>query len=285
LPGIGGTISNRNKEALLEAEAAGIHVAIATGRRHRYAYQVLSELGLSPDATLISSNGSMTRTFGNHVDGGQLIEFFSMDRVVARELATLLRGLGTTVFTYDELHGTLGGDLVTESLKTAHPRLELWIKANAAYLREVCPLEKNFDEEDREGRVLLQGMIAGNIAEVMEAERRVKNFVYRDEVNTHRTEYPEWDMAFLDLMPKGISKGTALHNTTHRLGLKQEQVMAIGDNWNDIDMLEYAGHAVLMGNAGQEMKTLARARGWHITTENYKDGVAEVIESLLAKVW
>jgi hypothetical protein len=57
--------------------------------------------------------------------------------------------------------------------------------------------------------------------------------------------------------------------------------MAIGDNLNDLEMLEYAGRAVVMGNASEEIRALARRQGWEITASNDDDGVAQAIEELL----
>ncbi len=59
--------------------------------------------------------------------------------------------------------------------------------------------------------------------------------------------------------------------------------MAIGDNWNDLPMLEVAGYPVLMGNAPEELREMAMARGWEITGRNGEDGVAQAIERLLGR--
>jgi len=59
--------------------------------------------------------------------------------------------------------------------------------------------------------------------------------------------------------------------------------MAIGDNLNDLEMLEYAGRSVVMGNASQEVRELAQRRGWEITASNDNDGVALAIEELLRR--
>ena len=60
--------------------------------------------------------------------------------------------------------------------------------------------------------------------------------------------------------------------------------MAIGDNWNDVDMLEWAGQAIVMGNAAQELRTMAKMRGWKQAPHNDQDGVAQVLEAAVTKV-
>ena len=97
----------------------------------------------------------------------------------------------------------------------------------------------------------------------------------------HRTEYAARNLSILDLLPPGCSKGAALDSLARIRGLEREQIMAIGDNLNDLEMLEYAGRAVVMANASEEILTLARRRGWEITASNDDDGVALAVEEIL----
>jgi hydroxymethylpyrimidine pyrophosphatase-like HAD family hydrolase len=98
----------------------------------------------------------------------------------------------------------------------------------------------------------------------------------------HRTEYPERDLSILDILPAGCSKGAAVLALAAAQGITAERVMAIGDNWNDVSMLEAAGVAVLMANAPEDLKALGRELGWRIGRSNREDGVAEAIEGALA---
>jgi hypothetical protein len=98
----------------------------------------------------------------------------------------------------------------------------------------------------------------------------------------HRTEYPARDLSILDILPAGCSKGAALLSLAATRGIELSQILAIGDNWNDVSMLEVAGSAVLMDNAPEDLKALARERGWRVGLTNIGDGVAEAIEAALA---
>jgi hypothetical protein len=98
-----------------------------------------------------------------------------------------------------------------------------------------------------------------------------------------KTEYPGRDLSILDLLPQGVSKGWALARLAGRLGVDQQETMAIGDNWNDVDMLEWAGQGVIMGNAVGELLTMAKKRGWKQAPPNDDDGVAVVLEAATAK--
>jgi hydroxymethylpyrimidine pyrophosphatase-like HAD family hydrolase len=69
-----------------------------------------------------------------------------------------------------------------------------------------------------------------------------------------------------------------------RLGIAQSETMAIGDNWNDETMLDWAGTGVLMGNATEELRTLAGERGWLIGPTNSEDGVAVMLERAVASL-
>lgn len=277
LPGVHGPVSERNRQALLEAEAAGIEIAIATGRRHSYALKAIDQIGLKPSTYILSANGATTRRLS-----GEMIEGASMEIEVARRLVPMLRGLGITVFTFEDEDGPMTSRMVTESVEPIHPRIDLWVRANRDHIEAVTPLENALRAELPAGRLLVQGMCAGTMEDVLEAERRVLSGEIAERLAVHRTEYTEWNIAFLDLMPEGISKGYALSRLAARLSIRREQVMAMGDNWNDLAMLEFAGYPVLMGNALPEMHTLARERGWQVTASNNDDGVAMAVEAAVA---
>ena len=93
------------------------------------------------------------------------------------------------------------------------------------------------------------------------------------------TEYLHRDFSLVDVVRDGCSKGAALRVWAERRGLRSTEVMAVGDNLNDLDMLEYAGAPVVMGNAVAELK----ARGWRITSSNDEGGVCDTIETLVLR--
>jgi len=98
----------------------------------------------------------------------------------------------------------------------------------------------------------------------------------------NRTDYPSRDLSILDILPAGCSKGAALLSLAATRGIDPSRILVIGDNWNDVSMLEAAGAALLMDNAPEDLKVLARACGWRIGPSNSADGVADAIESALA---
>ena len=82
-----------------------------------------------------------------------------------------------------------------------------------------------------------------------------------------------------EAMPKGYTKATALKALSEKLGFSPEQVMALGDAANDLEMLEFAYHSVAMGNATDEVKSICR----YETTTNDNAGVAQAIYDYVLK--
>jgi Cof subfamily protein (haloacid dehalogenase superfamily) len=272
LPTFAQKIGERTARALKAAQDAGITVAIATGRRTNYTAPLLEGLGLRADTPLITSNGAVIRTLG-----GEAIDRSHMEARVCRGLCGLLRQFGAVVFTFDRPGR---GELVLEELEQTHGRISLWIEANRDAIEVVKPLENALPD----GEDPIQGMVTGSIARMREAEKTLKASEWSSSCECICTEYPARDLSILDLLPPGVSKGWALARLAGRLGIDRKETMAIGDNWNDVDMLEWAGQGVMMGNAAQELRTMAKMRGWKQAPPNDQDGVAVVLESALAKV-
>jgi hypothetical protein len=160
--------------------------------------------------------------------------------------------------------------------------------ANEPYISHVAPIERAL-----EGEAPIQMMICGTIERMRTAEVRLLEHpgvcaVGADsdpdaEIALHRTEYPERNLSIVDILPAGCSKGAALLRLAARRGLGAEEILAIGDNWNDLSMLEMAGRRVLMGNAPEDLKREAAERGWAVGRRHDEDGVAEAIEAIMAE--
>jgi Cof subfamily protein (haloacid dehalogenase superfamily) len=269
LPSTGLRISPRNCAALRAAEAAGIEIVIATGRRQAYAMPLIAQVGLDENSVMISSNGAVVRGFD-----GELLDRRFLPLETARKLSVALRGHGTMVFTFDR-EGA--GALVIEDLKQLHARIDRWVEANRPYLVEVQPIERAFDA----GEEPIQGMLCGTVEEMVAAEKALLLTDVAGQIATHRTEYASRNLSILDLLPPGCSKGAALDCLARIRGLEPENIMAIGDNLNDLEMLDYSGFGVVMGNASAEIRALAERAGWQITASNDEDGVALAIEEVL----
>jgi hypothetical protein len=272
LPNDAQTVSRRNAQALRAAQQAGITVTIATGRRMAYTVPLLEGLGLRADTPLLTSNGAVIRTLG-----GQLIDRCHLEARVARGLCALLRPFGAMVFTFDRPGR---GELVLEDLEQVHGRIALWVETNRNAIEVFKPLELAFND----GEDPIQGMVAGHLSRMREAEQALKASEWSGSCECVRTEYPARDLSILDLLPRGVSKGWALEQLAARLGVDRKETMAIGDNWNDVAMLKWAGQGVMMGNAAGELRAMAKTRGWRQAPPNDEDGVAVVLEATLKKL-
>ncbi len=271
LPTFGQVVSRRSAAALRAVQEAGIALTVATGRRAAYTAPLLEGVGLRAETPLITSNGAVTRTLA-----GEAIDRCHLDARVARGLCGILRPFGAVVFTFDRPGR---GELVLENLEQAHGRIAMWVEANRNAIEVVEPLERALENGDDP----IQGMVAGSMDKMKQAERALRASEWSEACECVRTEYPARDLSIVDLLPPGVSKGWALERLAARLGVDRKETMAIGDNWNDLGMLEWAGQAVVMGNAADELRAMAKLRGWKQAPLNDHDGVAQVLESMLAR--
>ncbi|HEY5253272.1 MAG TPA: HAD-IIB family hydrolase [Acidobacteriaceae bacterium] len=270
-----GVLTESTAAALRKAVASGVEVVFATGRRHSFAWTMLATLGLDPETVLISSNGAITRTFG-----GRPIDRTGMPVETALQLCSHLNDFrNSLVFTFDR---TGPGALVVENIPALHARLSRWVESNLHELEAVLPLERAFDS----GEEPVQAMICGTLAVMSEGlavldapTEQAENL--RKIISIHRTEYPARDLSIVDLMPNGCSKGSALARLAEDRGVDAADIVAIGDNMNDAEMLAYAGHAVVMENSPMELLDMAAANGWSVTGSNEFDGAAQAILRML----
>ncbi len=284
LLGLDGRVGPRNLAALRGAYQAGILVVVATGRRHFYALKVLGELGMLERAILVSSNGAVVRSFGS-----EFIERTLMPGDTARWLCGYLGEFrNALVITFDKVDANgedTRGALVVEELEDLHSSIGAWMRSNEAYIERVSPIE-----DALMGDPPIQMMLCGTLDRMRRAEalmltgegvRAADDTRPGGRIALNRTEYPARDLALLDLLPAGCSKGAALLRLGETHGIDAAEIMAIGDNWNDLSMLEIAGFPVLMGNAPADLRTMASERGWAVTTTHDADGVAEAIDRAL----
>jgi HAD superfamily hydrolase (TIGR01484 family) len=278
-------VSARNLAALRSAEDRGIEIAIATGRRHSYAMRVLRALDLGSGRALISSNGTVIRTIGSN-----LLHRAHMPLETARWLCDHVREFrNTLVLTFDRVRPDGDDDrgaLVCEHLDELNASIGRWMEANALYIAHTTPIEQALHEH-----APIQMMLCGPLDRMRAAEAhlltdpRVSNIDADNtsgiEVTLHRTEYPDRDLCILDILPAGCSKASALRHYAQLRGIEASEILAIGDNWNDVPMLRFAGQSVVMANAPADLLALAAESGWQITSSNDEDGVALAIEAIL----
>lgn len=260
-------ISPADLAAVRRAHEAGVEVVVATGRRHRFAMPMSDQLGF--DHWLISSNGAITRS-----SKGEDFHRDLLPTETARHLCRSMQDFrGNIVLTFDTDEK---GALALERLDELTTVIQKWLEKNLKYIEFVVPVENCLG---RNGDPV-QAMFCGNIRRMRQALEALAAAGLEDRVTILRTEYRERDLSIVDILNRGCSKGHALERWAHYRNIPREQVMAIGDNFNDIEMLEFAGQPFIMGNASAEL----RERGWSVTTSNAEHGVASAIEQVMGWV-
>jgi Cof subfamily protein (haloacid dehalogenase superfamily) len=255
-------ISPGDLAALKRANAAGIEVVLVTGRRHTFALPIAKQLGF--DVWLISSNGAVTRSLS-----GETFHRDMMPRTTCLRLCKAMQEFrGHTVLTFDQ---EMKGAIVLERLDALNESIRRWLEKNMAYIELVVPIEDALVKDP------VQAMFCGSMARMAEALVALENSGLNEQVTILRTEYPERDLLMIDVLHAGCSKGHALKRWANWRGYRRDEVMAIGDNHNDIEMLEFAGHPFIMGNACEEL----RERGWTVTLGNGQGGVAAAVAKIL----
>jgi Cof subfamily protein (haloacid dehalogenase superfamily) len=256
----------RNIAALRAAHESGIEIILATGRRHDYALPIARELGFP--VWLISSNGALIRSSDS--------ETFFTDRLPARTALELIQYMDEfrrhAVLTFDRPTCVPGNDsLVLESADELNNTVSRWLEVNRPYIKFVSPLEDALTEDP------LQAMYCGRVAAMERLQQKLIQAPFLDKITVMRTQYDHRDLCILDILNRECSKGHALKRWAEERGLSREQIMAIGDNHNDLEMLEFAGVAVVMGNASNELKQ----NGWKVTGSNAESGVAQAVYEFL----
>lgn len=261
----GGAVPSENLEALERASAAGAEIVLATGRRFDFARPIFEQVAvrLAGPLTLILSNGAMVKT----PDGETLVRHV-LPREIARELiGAVPEHRATAALLFDRVRE---GQIVYEAIDWHHPVHRAFFRANRPFLAEVAPLDAALTEDP------IQLMFTGGCTEMRQLYDRLREHG-GSRYAVALTEYAGRDFSLVDVIRAGCSKGAALREWAACRGIDPRDVMAIGDNLNDVQMLEFAGHPVVMGNAVPELK----ARGWAITAPNDAAGVARAIAERL----
>jgi Cof subfamily protein (haloacid dehalogenase superfamily) len=251
-----GALPDANRRAVHAAVEAGIHVAIVTGRSFPFARPAVE--GLPSSVSLIVSSGAVERA----MDGSTVAR-----RLLGREAARSV--LEATVdhrtsaaLIFDRDHAD---QIVYESMDWNLPGRKGYFARNRSRISQSVPLERALTEDP------IQVFFSGRVHHMRELYKSVHGI--DDDVSVSLTEYERRDFSLVDVTDKAATKGRALEWRAQQLGLDRSQVMAIGDNFNDLEMLSYAGLPVVMENAVPELLI----RGWTTTGHQDNAGAAEAI--------
>ena len=251
-------LPERNKAALQAAHRAGIEVALVTGRRYPFALPIAEQLGF--EHVLIASNGAVIKSTGGRSYVRHLLARSTAERAIAHT-----RPWRTFTMLAFDIEGK--GQIVMETLDNRTPGFLKWYEKNAAFV-VLQPLETALTSDP------LQVMYSGPLVVMREIAAALDEAPFRADFQLTKTFYEVRDLGIMDLIHPACSKGSGLKEWAERCGIPREQVMAVGDNFNDLEMLEYAGVPVVMGNAVPELQ----GDGRRVTLDNDSAGLAVAIE-------
>jgi len=257
-------ISPADREAIVAAAQRGVEIVLVTGRRFASARSIAAKLPL--ELPLIASGGAMVKDAAGATLHRHLLPVAKARAV----LADAGPGRKSALLLFDR-EGK--GQVVTEDLDPAHEPVEGYFARNREYIEQVVPLEAALTEDP------VEVLFVGAAAPMSELWDRLTRALSAASVSLARTEYLQRDLSLIDVLDRGCNKGVALARYAARRGVAAEEVMAIGDNWNDREMLEWAGLPVLMANSSEELKR----RGWAVTGSNDESGVAAAIERFVLR--
>lgn len=256
-----GELTPRTRARIEAARERGVLVALVTGRRFSSARQLTEELGFALSVPLVSHNGALTKNIATL----ETISFHPFELETAREVVRLGRDHGVDVICCDDPHGL--GVMVLEGVSPDNKALHRYLDKYRDSVSEVGDLLEYLDHAP------IQIMFSGRCARMDDFAEELKAAI-GEQVSLFRTRYLKADLTILDALSPVASKGDGLAAVAEAHGIRREEVMAVGDNHNDITMLRYAGVGVVMGNAEDELKQM----GFALTASNEEDGVAEAIE-------
>jgi len=248
-----------NRAAIAEAARRGIEVALVTGRRYDFAMPVAAKI--DAPLTMIVNNGAMIRS----KDGATHLRHLLPQETAHRVLQATLPWRDAAAVIFDRPRAN---QVMLESFQWEDPNRYGYYTRNREFLGQAQPLESCLTEDP------IQVMFAGTVEPMRAAADALRALHFANEFAAAFTVYESRDFAMIDVLNPQVSKGVALAEWAALRGIAREEILAIGDNHNDVEMLSFAGIPVVMGNSVPELK----AFGWHETSSNDDNGVAAAIE-------
>ena len=267
-----GQIPDENREAIRAAEEAGVLVTIATGRRFRDARPVGLELELN--APLVTHNGALLK----YAESLETVSVSLLDLDATREIVRAGKEFGGNALVSADPHtkGTLLYDRIPDDNVPLKRYLDWSERLHGDEAQEAVMHVADLHDALPDHQVI--HISFSGSCEPMERMLKILNDELTDSVTILPTIYPHLDFTLIDILPPGASKGTGVEKLAILNGLTPENVMAIGDNFNDVGMLEFAGIPVVMGNADTGL--LNRSE-FYKTDSNNEGGVAAAIRRFI----
>lgn len=253
-------ITKANKMALMQAEKMGIKVVFATGRFHDSAKEHVDFL--EDTMPIISSNGAIIK----HPKTNKVYYSNFIDKNTSLEIANIMEKYNLSYQVYTD-------DKILQTYQTEEEMIFMkdFIAKNFSDNTEII-FKQDIKEDIKNSNVLKFNILEMENQSLLDNVRDDLKFIDNIEVTSSWKDN-------LEIMNEGSNKGNAIEFLANLLGIDKEYIMAFGDNYNDISMIEFAGTGVAMGNAEEKVKSIAN----YITDKNENSGVAKAINNLIFK--
>lgn len=268
-------ITAENRAAILQAKQRGVEVVVATGRSYQEARFVLEEAGLK--LPMICVNGAEVRSAD-----GEIVSSSPLNKADARQAALRLVESGVYFEVYTN-KGTFTEDedkaisIITDIFATANPEVPIEKIAEAAEERMHKGLIRKIEQYDRlfeDDQYEIYKLLAFSLDdEKLVAARSGLKEIEGLAVSSSGREN-------IEITSLDAQKGIALEKFVQAKGISLEETMALGDNFNDVSMLERVGKPVAMGNAAEEIKAICG----EVTATNEESGVGKAILKVLPEI-
>ena len=269
-----GEIPDANRIAIRAAEDHGVLVTIATGRRFRDGRPLGIELELN--APLITHNGALLK----YADSLETVAASLLATETARQVVRVGKDFGGDALVSTDPHGQ--GTLLYDRVSDDNVPLQRYVAwSTRLHGDETEKAVMHVDDLDDvlQEHEIIHISFSGTCVR-MDEMIAVLQRELGDTVTVLPTIYPRRDFTLLDVLPPDASKGKGVEKLAVLHGLEPADVMAIGDNFNDVEMLEFAGTGVVMGNA--DPRLLERGE-FYTTVSNDDGGVAAAIDRFILR--
>jgi len=255
-----GRLPDAHRDAIVEAVAQGIEVALVTGRSFHFTKPIADLLPIP--LTLVVNNGAVVKRKTGETEIRNLLSREAA-RIVLDETRHLEDSVAVVFDRPDERQ------IVFERMDWSLPNRRGYYEKNKAFIAQTAAPLADILVEDP-----IQVMFNGRVEPMRVLVRSLRSLAIADRISVAITEYALRDFSLVDVNAAGCSKGTTLARWAESRGVTSREIMAVGDNLNDVEMLDFAGTAVVMGNATDALKS----RGYHLTSSNDEGGLATAIK-------
>jgi len=259
-----GELRSAVQEAVIAVQQRGLRVVLCTGRRFRTARPLAQALQL--DGPLVVHNGALVKDLAS----GQTLQQSYIAAEMYHPTLALLRRLSTPMMYVDAFHENV--DILTEPMERAHPFQREYLADQLAHCRIVDDIASPLAH----GVLMLSIMADGTN---LQALRPVVEQTMGTRGRVHLLVNKNYQGYILEILQAGVSKWQALQQLAAQQGITPEEIIAVGDDYNDLDMIRCAGLGIAMGNAVDTVKAAADT----ITGSNAEDGLVQALERFVLR--